>query len=46
MMKKENQPNQIKYSIWDTKTEENLEQMKEELAEFIEPSTNTQPQND
>ncbi|WML57733.1 hypothetical protein [Neobacillus sp. PS2-9] len=46
MIKKENQPNEIKYSIWDTKTEENLDQMKEELAEFIEPSTKKQPQND
>jgi hypothetical protein len=46
MLKKENQPNQIKYSIWDTKTEENLDQMKEELAEFMEQSTKTHPKND
>lgn len=46
MMKKENQPNQIEYSIWDTKTEENIDQMQEELAQFIEPSTKTQPTND
>ena len=46
MMKKEKQPNEIKYSIWDTKTEENLDQMKDELAELIEQSTKTQPQND
>ncbi|WP_413303628.1 hypothetical protein AA0X95_26490 [Bacillus sp. 1P10SD] len=46
MMKKENQPNQIKYSIWDTKTEENLDQMKEELAEFMEQSTKPQLPND
>ncbi|MDR6125188.1 hypothetical protein QFZ87_004785 [Bacillus sp. SLBN-46] len=46
MIKKENQPNEIKYSIWDTKTEENLDQMKEDLAELIEHPTKTQPQND
>jgi hypothetical protein len=46
MMKKENQPNEIKYSIWDTKTEENLDQMKEELAEFMEKPTKTNHQND
>jgi hypothetical protein len=46
MIKKENQPNEIKYSIWDTKTEENLDQMKEDLAELIEQSTKTKHQND
>lgn len=42
MKKKENQPTEIKYSIWETKTEENFDQMKEDLADFIDHSTNTQ----
>jgi|GEM_PF-3911482 len=29
-------PNKIKYSIWNTKTEENLDTMKEEFAEALE----------
>jgi hypothetical protein len=46
MKKKENQPNEIKYSIWDTKTEENFDQMKDDLTEFIDHSPNTQTPND
>ncbi|MEH7081745.1 hypothetical protein V7139_03235 [Neobacillus drentensis] len=33
---KNNIPNKIKYSIWDTRTEESLDTMKEEFAEAIE----------
>jgi len=29
-------PNKIKYSIWDTKTEENLDTIKEEFAEAMD----------
>ncbi|MEH7305993.1 hypothetical protein [Neobacillus drentensis] len=29
-------PNKIQYSIWDTRTEENLQTMKEEFAEAFE----------
>ncbi|MDQ1147706.1 hypothetical protein QE429_004533 [Bacillus sp. SORGH_AS 510] len=46
MKKRENQPSEIKYSIWETKTEENFDQMKEDLAEFIDHSTNDQKPSD
>lgn len=32
-------PSKIKYSIWNTRTEENLDTMKEEFAEAMEHST-------
>lgn len=46
MMKKENQPNQIKYSIWDTKTEEDVDLTKEKLTEVLEDSSKTTVQRD
>ncbi len=41
MMEKENEAgsNMIKYSIWDTRTEENLDMTKEKFAKALERST-------
>jgi hypothetical protein len=40
-MEKENNdgPNMVKYSIWDTRTEENPDVTKEKFAEALEQST-------